>query len=303
MKIQKNLCFFVLFSFVFLFTSCQNKKEQHDIVTKIDEKNKYREVGRKVVTVENENSYLNGVIISEVGHLITSYHGLSDKENITIKTYNNGRYVAEYIAEFPVLDLMLFKIKSNKKWPYAKMKKNLNKDNNVVVLARDQNGTLNLIEGSVLMQCQNLSRDMLGLNEGIIEPMVYRNATIHTAPLKKGYSGSMLVNSSAEFIGVNHGFFKKEKVQLNLASINYAEMNQAVEIAKQVKQSWYQSVASVERQRLKWLIDGFEDKNDKESTNKCLQIQENVELFYEKLGYHKTVNWVWREFFLFNRFR
>jgi hypothetical protein len=289
----------ILFLFFFLF-SCQ-KKEIELSISEIKKQIEvdFNEVAMCIVGIENGNQYQNGIIISSRGHVVTTQHGFKRKKGLKIRGYNSTEYQAKIVKEYPSLDLLLLKIDSEKVMKYAKMTSKRSDVDEIFVIARKQNGELYYKPGKSIMNCLNLSDDMLGLNSKIGIPKLYNNAVLHTSSLTKGFSGSMLVNDKGDMIGMNHGFFETEYMKINLASTNFAKMNEVNLLHGKINRSWYQSIFSVEKQRLRWLLMGFKKQfQEWNAFDEYNELNDTIEIVYDEQGYQKTIKWIWSEFYL-----
>ena len=63
-----------------------------------------------VVTIENENSFGSGVIISSEGYIVTNCHVVKNKKSVTVKLKQNKKYKAEIVKVNGDYDLALLKI-------------------------------------------------------------------------------------------------------------------------------------------------------------------------------------------------
>jgi len=287
----------ILILFIFLFLiSCQKKGLEQNINKSEININK---TALAIVKIKNGNQYQNGIVISKHGHVITTLHGLKIKDEFKIINHKSDIAEAKIIKEFPNLDILLLKFDTNIPVAYAKMNTKSTYSEKIYVLARKKNNEIHHKVGKSVLFCPNLSEDMLGISPIKSMPKLYNNAVLHTSHLIKGFSGSMLVNEKGEMIGMNHAFFATEDMKLNLASTNYAIMNIIHTLKNNVSRSWFQSIYSIEKQRLRWLLKGFENQYLAwGSRKKYSELCEAIESVYSKQGYQETVKWIWREFYL-----
>ena len=145
---------------------------------------------KAVVVVLTDDSKGTGFSISENGTILTNYHVIENKSNITVGFPDDGRYRADVIETYPDIDLAILQISSKDDLPYLTLSDQM---------AAEQGDHITFI-GNPLR--------FTGIaNEGtLIEPYQLSDWDVPImmmkAPVYRGNSGSPVFNEEGLVIGV-----------------------------------------------------------------------------------------------------
>lgn len=145
---------------------------------------------KAVVVVLTDDSKGTGFSISENGTIITNYHVIEDKNNITVGFPDEGRFGADVIDTYPEIDLAILQVSSKENLPYLALADHM---------AAEQGDHITFI-GNPLR--------FTGIaNEGtLIEPYQLSDWEVPImmmeAPVYRGNSGSPVFNQDGLVIGI-----------------------------------------------------------------------------------------------------
>lgn len=148
------------------------------------------EYKKSVVVVLTDDSKGTGFSITENGTILTNYHVIEDKNNITVGFPDDGRFRADVIEAYPEIDLAVLQVSSNEDFPY-------------LTLAEQMEAK----QGDPIIFIGNPLRFTGIANEGtLIEPYQLSDWDVPImmmeAPVYRGNSGSPVFNQEGLVIGI-----------------------------------------------------------------------------------------------------
>jgi serine protease Do len=145
----------------------------------------------------SQNAVCSGVIVDEVGHVITNYHCIHNQKTIFLYYYDRedwGEYKVEIVGTDPLADLALLKIiGSDKKLRPLKFAKNTEKL---------EIGTEVFALGHPMGMAWTVTKGIISSNERYARHP-YIHALQTDAAINKGNSGGPLLNMQGEIVGIN----------------------------------------------------------------------------------------------------
>jgi S1-C subfamily serine protease len=145
----------------------------------------------------SQNAVCSGVIVDELGHVITNYHCVHNQKSILLYYYDRedwGEYAVEVVGTDPLADLALLKIiDSDKKLTPLKFAKNTEKL---------EVGTDVFALGHPMGMAWTVTKGIISSNERYARhPFIHALQT--DAAINKGNSGGPLMNMQGEIVGIN----------------------------------------------------------------------------------------------------
>ncbi|RKQ31239.1 S1C family serine protease [Oceanobacillus halophilus] len=144
---------------------------------------------KAVVVVESEDNKGTGFAISSNGTILTNYHVIEDKNHLAVAFPDDGLFEAEIIEEHPSIDLAVLKVEGED-LPYLELAHNAEISPNEAIKFIGNplrfNGIAN--EGNIIGYTQLDDWD--------------EQVVMLEAPVYRGNSGSPIINSNGEVIGV-----------------------------------------------------------------------------------------------------
>ncbi len=167
--------------------------------------------GRTGYMPKNVKGQGSGVIVSEIGHIITNHHVIADKQQIIITLTNEDKYEATLIAFDPSIDIALLKIDAGKKLKALKF-----------------GDSDKVREGHIVLGFGNpfgIGRSVTnGIVSGIRGSRSDRQPTLFqtNVAINPGNSGGPLVNVLGEIVGINSSIFSSDKENPSFQGISFA---------------------------------------------------------------------------------
>ena len=148
-------------------------------------------------TDTSQNAVCSGVIVDDVGHVLTNYHCIHNQKTIFLYYYDRedwGEYKVEIVGRDPLADLALLKIlDSDKKLKPLKFAKDTEKL---------EVGTEVFALGHPMGMAWTTTKGIISSNERYARHP-YIHALQTDAAINKGNSGGPLLNMQGEIIGIN----------------------------------------------------------------------------------------------------
>jgi len=148
-------------------------------------------------TDTSQNAVCSGVIVDDVGHVLTNYHCIHNQKTIFLYYYDRedwGEYKVEIVGRDPLADLALLKIlDSDKKLKPLKFAKDTDKL---------EVGTEVFALGHPMGMAWTTTKGIISSNERYARHP-YIHALQTDAAINKGNSGGPLLNMQGEIIGIN----------------------------------------------------------------------------------------------------
>ena len=148
-------------------------------------------------TDTSQNAVCSGVIVDEIGHVLTNYHCVHNQKTIFLYYYDRedwGEYKVEIVGRDPLADLALLKIiDSDKKLKPLKFAKDTEKL---------EVGTEVFALGHPMGMAWTTTKGIISSNERYARHP-YIHALQTDAAINKGNSGGPLLNMQGEIIGIN----------------------------------------------------------------------------------------------------
>jgi len=148
-------------------------------------------------TDTSQNAVCSGVIVDDIGHVITNYHCVHKQKTIFLYYYDRkdwGEYKVEIVGRDPLADLALLKIiDSDKKLTPLKFAKNTEKL---------EVGTDVIALGHPMGMAWTVTKGIISSNERYARHP-YIHALQTDAAINKGNSGGPLLNMQGEIVGIN----------------------------------------------------------------------------------------------------
>ena len=145
----------------------------------------------------SQNAVCSGVIVDDVGHVLTNYHCIHNQKTIFLYYYDRedwGEYKVEIVGRDPLADLALLKIlDSDKKLKPLKFAKDTEKL---------EVGTEVFALGHPMGMAWTTTKGIISSNERYARHP-YIHALQTDAAINKGNSGGPLLNMQGEIIGIN----------------------------------------------------------------------------------------------------
>ena len=148
-------------------------------------------------TDTSQNAVCSGVIVDEIGHVLTNYHCVHNQKTIFLYYYDEedwGEYKVEIVGTDPLADLALLKIldsdKKLKPLKFAKDTKKLEVGTEVFAL------------GHPMGMAWTTTKGIISSNERYARHP-YIHALQTDAAINKGNSGGPLLNMQGEIVGIN----------------------------------------------------------------------------------------------------
>ena len=145
----------------------------------------------------SQNGVCSGVIIDDVGHVITNYHCVHNQKTILMYYYDRedwGEYSVEVVGTDPLADLALLKIIDNDKklkpLKFAKDTEKLEVGTEVFALGHPMSMAWSVTKGIISSN-----------NRYARHPYIHALQT--DAAINKGNSGGPLLNMQGEIVGIN----------------------------------------------------------------------------------------------------
>ena len=145
----------------------------------------------------SKNAVCTGVVIDEVGHILTNYHCIHNQKSILLYFHDENdidEYEVDVIGIDPLADLALLKVINNeKKLPYLTFTKNI----------KDIKSGMNVFAlGHPMGMAWAITKGVISSNERYARHP-YIHALQTDAAINKGNSGGPLLNMRGEIIGIN----------------------------------------------------------------------------------------------------
>ncbi|GGA73063.1 S1 family peptidase [Ornithinibacillus halotolerans] len=157
---------------------------------KLSTKDDIKAYKEAIVVIETGDSKGTGFTISDDGFILTNYHVIDEGTTITVAFPEEGLFSAEIVEEYPEVDLALLKVNSEKALPHLKLaEKTLFEEEEEISFIGNPlafNGIAN--EGTIIGYTE--------LNSWELPVLMIQ------APVYRGNSGSPIINSDGEVIGV-----------------------------------------------------------------------------------------------------
>ena len=148
-------------------------------------------------TDTSQNAVCSGVIVDDIGHVITNYHCVHKQKTIFLYYYDRkdwGEYKVEIVGRDPLADLALLKIiDSDKKLTPLKFAKNTEKL---------EVGTDVIALGHPMGMAWTVTKGIISSNERYARHP-YIHALQTDAAINKGNSGGPLLYMQGEIVGIN----------------------------------------------------------------------------------------------------
>ena len=148
-------------------------------------------------TDTSQNAVCSGVIVDDVGHVLTNYHCIHNQKTIFLYYYDRedwGEYKVEIVGRDPLADLALLKIlDSDKKLKPLKFAKDTEKL---------EVGTEVFALGHPMGMAWTTTKGIISSNERYARHP-YIHALQTDAAINKGNSGGPLLNMQGEIVGIN----------------------------------------------------------------------------------------------------
>ena len=145
----------------------------------------------------SQNAVCSGVIVDEIGHVLTNYHCIHNQKSIFLYYYDKedwGEYKVEVVGRDPLADLALLKIiDSDKKLKPLKFAKDTEKL---------EVGTEVFALGHPMSMAWSVTKGIISSNERYARHP-YIHALQTDAAINKGNSGGPLMNMQGEVVGIN----------------------------------------------------------------------------------------------------
>ena len=148
-------------------------------------------------TDTSQNAVCSGVIIDDVGHVLTNYHCVHNQKTIFLYYYDRedwGEYKVEVVGRDPLADLALLKIVDNDKklkpLKFAKDTEKLEVGTEVFALGHPMSMAWSVTKGIISSN-----------NRYARHPYIHALQT--DAAINKGNSGGPLLNMQGEIVGIN----------------------------------------------------------------------------------------------------
>ena len=145
----------------------------------------------------SQNAVCSGVIIDDVGHVLTNYHCIHNQKSIFLYYYDKedwGEYKVEVVGRDPLADLALLKIidsdKKLKPLKFAKDTEKLEVGTEVFALGHPMSMAWSVTKGIISSN-----------NRHARHPYIHALQT--DAAINKGNSGGPLMNMQGEVVGIN----------------------------------------------------------------------------------------------------
>lgn len=142
------------------------------------------------VTIKSKDGHGSGFIISPEGHIITNYHVISEKEDLSVVTNDGTEYEVEIIRESKINDLALIKIKAKSLLHFTfDQSKDINIGEVIYAIGTPESKSLS----------QTVSKGIISgeRDSGFGTKLIQTDVSINS-----GNSGGALVNKSGVVIGV-----------------------------------------------------------------------------------------------------
>lgn len=153
-----------------------------------------------VVYVVTEGNTGSGVIVSSDGLIVTNYHVIEDRKNISVRLYNKDIYHADVVGSDPSTDVALLRINASGLTP---------------MLFGDSD---NVEVGEQVLAVGNPFGYEFTVTSGIISaknrdqgPSEYRDYLQTDASVNPGNSGGALVNLDGELVGITTFIVSRER--------------------------------------------------------------------------------------------
>ena len=204
-----NRIFFYILTLV-IFSCSQNERTTfNDQVSKAIEIVSSSVVGININSINNNEYYGSGLIISEDGYIVTNSHVVKYSKEILVTTSGGKKYYAEIIGTDELTDLALLKI-IEKGLPFIDLDSSINLTQGEWVVAignpynlfsasNEATATIGIISG------KNINFGLQG------EGHVYQNMIQTDASINPGNSGGPLVNMEGKIIGINTFIINESK--------------------------------------------------------------------------------------------
>ena len=145
----------------------------------------------------SKNAVCTGVVIDEVGHILTNYHCIHNQKSILLYFHDENdidEYKVDVVGIDPLADLALLKVINNeKKLPYLTFTKNI----------KDIKSGMNVFAlGHPMGMAWSITKGVISSNERYARHP-YIHAIQTDAAINKGNSGGPLLNMKGEIIGIN----------------------------------------------------------------------------------------------------
>ena len=145
----------------------------------------------------SKNAVCTGVVIDEVGHILTNYHCIHNQKSILLYFHDENdidEYKVDVVGIDPLADLALLKVINNeKKLPHLSFTKNI-KD--------IKSGMSVFALGHPMGMAWSITKGVISSNERYARHP-YIHAIQTDAAINKGNSGGPLLNMKGEIIGIN----------------------------------------------------------------------------------------------------
>lgn len=153
-------------------------------LSKNEEVQLYKE---SVVVVNTESSKGTGFYFSDEGYIITNNHVIEDEQKITV-SFNDGEiYPAEVISSDEIIDIAILKIDTEgKNYPVLEFEENWEPNQSVYIIGNPLYSNFVVNKGNVIGLTTRQGISMLAID----------------APIYRGNSGSPVINSDGNVIGV-----------------------------------------------------------------------------------------------------
>ena len=160
-----------------------------------------------------ENNYSfstgSGFFIDEYGTIVTNYHVIENSDKVIITTNDNEEFNCDIIGYDKMSDIALIKAKTNKRFKYIKLDKDIKYDvgDEVFAIGNPYNIGMSMSTGVI----SGVNRTLQNGNNVFYTNLIQTDATIN-----KGNSGGALFKKNGEFLGMVSVIFSPDGTNVGI---------------------------------------------------------------------------------------
>ena len=238
-----------------------------------------------VTTIGTEKLRSNGVVVSSVGHILTTNHSLGSGGKFLVSTADNKRYRARVVFRSSNKDLALLKVDSDHYWPHVSLGVAPKNGKSATIFTRQLRDARKLQQRStrVVMSQVNLYFDeaIPGMSPIVSNGMVLKSRSI------KGQSGSGLYNDKQELVGIVIATTEQANKMNRTLAIS-------AELIKPILDLEMSGHFKSDKDKARWMLDGLISslvKSNNKSEQALQDLKEQVIEEYFIDNKHKNLTW------------
>lgn len=202
-----------------------------------------------VVTTRNaKNQVSNGVVVSSLGHVLTTNHSLGTSTRFSVSTGDGRHHRATVVYRSSNKDLALLKIASNLPWRYVPIGSTPKFKDETLVFTRNVRHPDQYKKTKTRVSLSNIN--LYFDEETTTMSPIMASAIMLNKRFEKGQSGSGLYNQQGQLVGIMVSSVDKRNKKPRALAVSANQINP---ILKLELAGYFKS----DREKTRWILDGL----------------------------------------------